>query len=1012
MRVLVVEDEQRLAALIAEGLRDQGMAVDVSHDGDDALEKVELNAGYDVLVLDRDLPGRSGDEVCAELAGRPAAPMILMLTALSGTDDRVDGLSLGADDYLGKPFSFAELTLRIRSLGRRRGPHGVTLVCGDLTMDTLRRTVHRAGPAARADREGVRRAAPAAGRRRRGAQPGGAAGAGLGRERRPVHQHRARHGQPAAPQARRPRHDRDPGGRRLPDRTVKVSRRRPAWLRLPARLRRPALPALTVRARLTLTYAALFILGGSVLVLALTTAFYHEIFRPLPPSAVPSRLDPDHDHILGLSDQIRDAAASRLLGIALLLLLAVVALSALVGWWVAGRLLRPVAAITAAARRASDTTLHERLNLSGPADELKELGDTFDQMLERLDAAFAAQRRFVANASHELRTPLAVTRAAVEVTLAKPAATEAQWRAMAADVAHSTDNAQRLIAALLVLARSEQGVTDPVEDDLADLAAEALDQVAARSRERRLRLETDLAPAPLRANLALLGIAVSNLLENAVRYNREGGLLRVSTARDGPLVGGADRQQRRPGAGPGTRRGPLRTLPPRRPHPPPRRYGRPARRHRTGPVHRPRRGPGPRGPRHRPRPPGRRPHRHPPPPGRSRPGRSRPSGARPPRAVIALTRQVPVRGSSRTLGPVPTAATAAGRRRPGPPAEIYGRRRAGRRHISPAVRARRTRRALRDRTNTDHLLTSGQCWAIIWSTSEGPSPARRDFGGPARRAGTTMAGSESRWEKRQRIRTHLLDLVEETEAGHPIPGERQLCATLGVSRPTLRSVVDDLVRDGALVRAHGRGVFVAKAKVAQRLAPAGEDTAGPAGGGVDGIWTSRTVDFRDVPAGPGSAGGCGMAPSERCCGSPGCGRGRRPDGVETLHVPRALVPGLTAHDLETHSFYRLLGRPVRVLLTDAAQSIEPTVIDETEAELLGVPAHTPALLFERGDQGRRRPGRGVHPLRVPRRPLPHLHPAVAGRPARGRTRRRPAPGRRPPPSRAPTPWSFDPYWSD
>ena len=316
---------------------------------------------------------------------------------------------------------------------------------------------------------------------------------------------------------------------------MKVSRRRPAWLRLPARPRRPALPALTVRARLTLTYAALFILGGSILVLALTTAFYHEIFRPLPPSAVPSRLDPDHDHILGLSDQIRDAAASRLLGIALLLLLAVVALSTLVGWWVAGRLLRPVAAITAAARRAGDTTLHERLNLSGPADELKELGDTFDQMLERLDAAFAAQRRFVANASHELRTPLAVTRAAVEVTLAKPAATEAQWRAMAADVAHSTDNAQRLIAALLVLARSEQGVTDPVEDDLADLAAEALDRIAARSRERRLRLETDLAPAPLRANLALLGIAVSNLLENAVRYNREGGLLRISTARADPL---------------------------------------------------------------------------------------------------------------------------------------------------------------------------------------------------------------------------------------------------------------------------------------------------------------------------------------------------------------------------------------------------------------------------------------------------------------------------------------------
>ncbi|WP_435172311.1 response regulator transcription factor [Actinacidiphila sp. bgisy145] len=144
MRILIVEDEQRLAAVIAEGLRDQGMAVDVCHDGTDALAKVELG-DYDVLVLDRDLPGRSGDEVCAELAGRPEPPMILMLTALSGIDDRVDGLTLGADDYLGKPFSFAELTLRVKALGRRRGAHGVTLVRGDLTMDTLRRTVLRAG---------------------------------------------------------------------------------------------------------------------------------------------------------------------------------------------------------------------------------------------------------------------------------------------------------------------------------------------------------------------------------------------------------------------------------------------------------------------------------------------------------------------------------------------------------------------------------------------------------------------------------------------------------------------------------------------------------------------------------------------------------------------------------------------------------------------------------------------------------------------------------------------------
>jgi DNA-binding response OmpR family regulator len=145
MRVLVVEDEERLAAHIAEGLRDQGMAVDVSYDGDDALYKIRLHGSYDVVVLDRDLPGRTGDEICKELAGFDRAPMILMLTALAGTEDRVSGLTLGADDYLGKPFSFAELVLRIKALGRRGRSHAATVTRGELTMDTVRRTVSRAG---------------------------------------------------------------------------------------------------------------------------------------------------------------------------------------------------------------------------------------------------------------------------------------------------------------------------------------------------------------------------------------------------------------------------------------------------------------------------------------------------------------------------------------------------------------------------------------------------------------------------------------------------------------------------------------------------------------------------------------------------------------------------------------------------------------------------------------------------------------------------------------------------
>ena len=214
-----------------------------------------------------------------------------------------------------------------------------------------------------------------------------------------------------------------------------------------------------------------------------------------------------------------------------------------------------------------------------------------------------------------------------------------------------------------------------------------------------------------------------------------------------------------------------------------------------------------------------------------------------------------------------------------------------------------------------------------------------------------MVSGESRWEKRERIRTHLLDLVETTGTGRPIPGERQLCQDLGVSRPTLRAVVDDLVRDGLLVREHGRGVFVAKAKVAQYLSgpvPGHGQAQGMGVGGVDGTWASRTLDFKTAAAGPRIGRRLSTAPSEQILritrlrtvdGDPMC--------VETLHVPHALVPGLTARDLETESFYRLLSRRYAILLTDASQSIEPTVVDEWEAELLGVSVHTPALLFER-----------------------------------------------------------------
>ena len=145
MRVLLVEDEEVLAAAIARGLRRQGLAVDVSYQGGDALAKLEVNR-YDVLVLDRDLPGVPGDEVCRVLAGQGSPPRILMLTALGSVDDRIDGLTLGADDYLGKPFAFGELVARIRALARRsRDALPPVLERGDVRLDPARREATRGG---------------------------------------------------------------------------------------------------------------------------------------------------------------------------------------------------------------------------------------------------------------------------------------------------------------------------------------------------------------------------------------------------------------------------------------------------------------------------------------------------------------------------------------------------------------------------------------------------------------------------------------------------------------------------------------------------------------------------------------------------------------------------------------------------------------------------------------------------------------------------------------------------
>jgi signal transduction histidine kinase len=223
----------------------------------------------------------------------------------------------------------------------------------------------------------------------------------------------------------------------------------------------------------------------------------------------------------------RDQTLSRLLVFSLVGLGVVTAVSGCLGWLMAGRALRPVSQITAAARRASEQHLGERLALRGPQDELKELADTFDQMLERLDAAFATQRRFVADASHELRTPLTVMRTAIEVTMAKPARTPEQLETMAAKVAHSASQAEALVEALLTLATSDQPLASVEQVDLATAAEDAIEAAAPGIRRLGLQVDAAMEPAPTTGNRLLLERMIGNLVDNAVRHNNEDGWVRV-----------------------------------------------------------------------------------------------------------------------------------------------------------------------------------------------------------------------------------------------------------------------------------------------------------------------------------------------------------------------------------------------------------------------------------------------------------------------------------------------------
>jgi signal transduction histidine kinase len=284
------------------------------------------------------------------------------------------------------------------------------------------------------------------------------------------------------------------------------------------------MPRPTVRLRLTLLYAAVFLVAGAAL---LTVSYI----------LVRNNLNPGDVGIGGPGDEVRRAVQREVADDALhhlrvqyaLALAALTALSVLLGWMLAGRALRGLQEITATARRVSQDNLDERIALDGPRDELKELADTFDAMLERLSSAFASQRRFVANASHELRTPLTVMRTELEVTLADPDATNAELREMAEAVHEAMDRTERLVQALLMLARSEGAIgrRDPV--DLAAAAQMALDHTARQADAAGLTVTADLHAAPVRGDRRLLERLVANLVENAVGHNRPGGRVSVTT---------------------------------------------------------------------------------------------------------------------------------------------------------------------------------------------------------------------------------------------------------------------------------------------------------------------------------------------------------------------------------------------------------------------------------------------------------------------------------------------------
>jgi signal transduction histidine kinase len=245
-----------------------------------------------------------------------------------------------------------------------------------------------------------------------------------------------------------------------------------------------------------------------------------------PPTTPPEPDIPNHQ-LPDVAVSARDAALSTVLRSSAVAVVLLATLSIAVGWWVAGRVLRRLHRITATARELSWRDLRQRLNMGGPDDELKELADTFDAMLSRLDQAFDAQRRFAGNAAHELRTPLAIERAAIQIGLHDP--TPEQLREVRQQLLETNQRAERLLDGLVLLAQSDNGLATREPVDLATIIAATVESFQEVAVANEVTVQVDARSTVVAGDAGLLEQLVGNIVQNAVRYNHPGGQVQVRT---------------------------------------------------------------------------------------------------------------------------------------------------------------------------------------------------------------------------------------------------------------------------------------------------------------------------------------------------------------------------------------------------------------------------------------------------------------------------------------------------